>query len=182
MILCMIAAMSENRVIGRDGSIPWRLRDEQQAVKKLTMGHCLLMGRKTWESFGRPLPGRTSIVITRNTDYEIAPEHASCVVLVPSLPAAIDEAKRRGDDLPFVFGGAGLYAEALAYADRLHLTRVHAEIEGDQLFPEFDESAWRLVDESHYAADERNEYAYTMQVFERSTSASLKSGEVTPER
>jgi dihydrofolate reductase len=162
--LSLVVAMSENRVIGRGADIPWKLRDEQQAVKALTMGHCLIMGRKTWESIGRPLPGRTSIVVTRQHGYQIEHER---VVVVRDLDGAIAAARATGDDEAFIFGGAAIYREALPQADRLYLTRVHAEVEGDIEFPEFDESAWRLTEEVAHEADDRNEYAFTRQSYER---------------
>lgn len=160
-----MAAISENRVIGRGAEIPWKLRDEQQALKKLTMGHCLIMGRRTWESIGRPLPGRTSIVVTRQSDYQTG--HGDEVVVVGSLEEAVVAAEHIGDDEAFVFGGAGLYEEALARADHLYLTRVHAEIEGDVYFPEFDEAQWRITNETSHEADARNEHAFTMRRYER---------------
>lgn len=164
MKLSLVAAVAENGVIGRGADIPWRLRDEQQALKALTMGHCLIMGRKTWESIGRPLPGRTSIVVTRQKDY--ATGHDG-VVVVASLDAAVAAAEDTGDEEAFVFGGAALYEEAFARADRLYLTRVHAEIDGDVHFPAFDPADWRVTAETRHAADERNEYAFTTRCYER---------------
>lgn len=164
MKLSVIAAMSENRVIGRGAEIPWKLRDEQLAVKALTMGHCLIMGRKTWESIGRPLPGRTSIVVTSQSDYRV--EHED-VHVVASFDAAVAAAAATGDDEAFVFGGAAVYREALPRADRLYLTCVHALVEGDVVFPEFDASRWRLVAEARHPADERNEHAFTQRSYER---------------
>ncbi len=164
MKLSVVAAVSENRVIGRGGGIPWRLRDEQQAVKSLTTGHCLVMGRKTWESIGRPLPDRTSIVITRQHGYSVPFES---VLVVGDFDAALAAAEALGHEQVFVFGGAAIYELALPRADSLYLTRVHAEIEGDVLFPEFDESAWRIISEIRQEADSRNEYAFTIQHYER---------------
>ena len=133
-------------------------------VKELTMGHSLIMGRKTWESIGRPLPGRKSIVITRQRDYRTQHEE---VVVVGSLDAAIAGAERAGDDEAFVFGGAAIYRDALPRAHRLYLTRVHADVEGDVLFPEFDEAEWRVASEARYPADARNEHAFTWRCYER---------------
>ena len=164
MKLSVVAAVSENRVIGRAGGIPWRLRDEQQAVKSLTTGHCLVMGRKTWESIGRPLPGRTSIVVTRQRGYTVPFES---VRVVGEFDAALAAAEALGCEQVFVFGGAALYELALPRADSLYLTRVHAEIEGDVLFPEFDESAWRVVSETRHEPDSRNEHPFTIQHYER---------------
>jgi len=164
VLVSIVAAMSENRVIGRGGEIPWRLRDEQRAVRELTMGHCLIMGRKTWESVGRALPGRTSIVVTRNPNFSLAIEN---VFVANDFDAALQIARERGDDEAFVFGGEAVYALALPRADRLYLTTVHVETPGDAFFPAFDASAWRLTDQSRHEADERNEHAYTVTRYER---------------
>ena len=164
MKLSITAAVSENGVIGRDAKIPWRLRDEQRAVRELTLGHCLVMGRKTWDSIGRPLPGRTSIVMTRDTSFSI---EAEGIVVVHDFDSALEAARARGDDEAFAFGGEAIYALALPRADTLHLTRVHATVEGDAFFPDFDESEWKLVDESRHEANERNEYAFTIHRYER---------------
>ena len=164
MKLTIVAAVSENGVIGRGSEIPWRLRDEQRALRDLTMGHCLIMGRKTWDSIGRALPGRTSIVVTRDPGFAIDHED---VVVVHDFEAALEAARERGDDEAFVFGGESLYEAALDRADALVLTRVHARVEGDVLFPAFDESRWKLAHEEHHPADDRNEHAYTICRYER---------------
>jgi len=163
MKLSLLAAVSENRVIGRAGELPWRLPDELAYVKRTTLGHTLVMGRKTYESIGRPLPGRTSIVITRNSDYAPHPD----VVVVSDLDAALAAARERGESEVFVFGGEAVYALALPRADRLYLTRVQAEVEGDAFFPELDESEWTLREEEHHPADERHAFAFTFQVLDR---------------
>lgn len=164
MLISIVAAMSENRVIGRGAEIPWRLGDEQRAVRELTMGHCLIMGRKTWDTIERALPGRTSIVVTRNPSFEIDLED---VVVANDFDTAIEIARVRGDDEAFVFGGEALYSLALERADRLYLTTVHAHIEGDVLFPSFDPARWKQVEEVRHEADDRNEYAYTTARYER---------------
>ncbi len=156
--------MSENRVIGRGGEIPWRLRDEQRALRELTMGHCLIMGRKTWDTIDRALPGRTSIVVTRNPSFSV---DQGDVFVANDFDGAITIAREQGHDEAFVFGGEAIYALGLAKADRLYLTTVHAEVEGDAFFPTFDASAWKLVEETHHVADDRNEYAYTLARYER---------------
>jgi dihydrofolate reductase len=163
MRLTLLAALSENRVIGREGALPWRLPDELAHVKRTTMGHTLVMGRKTYESIGRPLPGRTSIVISRNRDYAPHPD----VIVVESLEAALAVARERSESEVFVFGGEAIYALALPRAKRLHLTRVHTELDGDAFFPELDLSGWTLVEEEHHPADERHAFAFTFQVLER---------------
>jgi dihydrofolate reductase len=162
--LSIVAAMSENRVIGRGPDIPWRLPDEQAAVRRLTMGHCLIMGRKTWQTIGRPLPGRTSIVVTRDRDFEAGFDE---VIVVHDFESAVEAARAKGDDEAFVFGGEAIYAAALPRADCLYLTRVHATVEGDAHFPDFDPVEWKLRDEAHHPADDRNEHAFTTQRYER---------------
>ena len=134
--VCLIAALAANRVIGNLNALPWRLPADLKRFKALTMGHPVLMGRKTHESIGRPLPGRRNLVITRNRDFE-AP---GCEV-VHSLEEAI-AACRAADEI-FVIGGAELYREALARADCLEFTEIHAEFEGDATFPEFPMVQWR---------------------------------------
>ena len=162
MKLSVLAAMGENRVIGRKGLLPWRLPDEMRRVKALTMGHCLLMGRKTWDSIGRPLPGRTSIVITRSQSFE-----APGAIVVGDFDAAVAAAREQGDDEAFVFGGAAIYALALPRADRLYLTRVDASPDGDAHFPEFDEAEWELVSREEHAADERHAVAFRFDEYKR---------------
>jgi len=163
MNVSILVAISENGVIGREGKLPWRLPDELKYVKQTTMGHTLLMGRKTYESIGKPLPGRTSIVVSRNPEYQPHPE----VIVVDSFEAGVDTAKARGETEVFVFGGESIYAEALASADRLYLTRVHADIDGDATFPAFDPGDWKLTGESSHEQDDRHAHAFTLQTFDR---------------
>jgi dihydrofolate reductase len=164
MKLSIVAAMSENRVIGRGPEIPWRVRDDQKAVRELTRGHCLVMGRKTWDTIRRPLPGRTSIVLTRDLRFD--PGHPD-VLVAHDFDAALAMAHARGDDEVFAFGGEAIYALALGRADTLHLTTVHVEVEGDAFFPDFDANEWELESESYHEADERNEHAFTTRIYRR---------------
>ena len=136
MLISIVAAMSENRVIGRGAEIPWRLPDEQRAVRQLTMGHCLIMGRKTWEAIGRALPGRTSIVVSRNPNFGVDLES---VFVANDFDAAVTIAREQGDAEAFVFGGEAIYALALPKADRLYLTFIDADFEGDVFFPPWEE-------------------------------------------
>jgi dihydrofolate reductase len=163
MRLSILAAVSENGAIGREGGLPWHLPAELRHVKRLTTGHTLIMGRKTYESIGRPLPERTSIVITRDGDYAAAPG----VIVVSDFEAALSAARARGESEAFVFGGEAVYALALPRADRLYLTRVHARVEGDAFFPALEEAHWKLVDEERHEADERHAHAFTFQTFDR---------------
>lgn len=163
-VLSIIAAVSENNVIGRDGALPWHLSADLKRFKRLTMGHAIVMGRKTWESIGRPLPGRTSIVISRQAD-----RRADGAKVAASLSGALEFARQSGvgHSEVFVIGGAAVYALALSHAERLYLTRVHAIVEGDVAFPTVDWNAWQLLEESHHVADERNDFAHTFQTWFR---------------
>jgi dihydrofolate reductase len=156
MILSIIAALGRNRAIGYQNTLPWRLPADLQRFKRLTLGHHLLMGRKTYESIGRPLPGRTSIIITRQPEF-LAPD---CLI-VHSLAEAIALAQTRGEQEAFVIGGAEIYAQALPQADRLYLTLVDAAPTADAFFPEFDEPEWEKLEAEEFCADEKNPYAMT---------------------
>ena len=139
MIVSLIVAMSENRGIGQRGDIPWHLPSDLKRFKKLTMGHHLIMGRKTWESIGRVLPGRTMVVITRQRDYV-----AEGCVVVYSLDDALQFAKDAGETEAFVAGGGEIYFQAMPYADRMYISRLEKLIEVDTFFPPIDEEKWRL--------------------------------------
>ena len=166
MKLALICAMSENRVIGRDNGLPWHLSEDLKYFRRTTMGNCMIMGRNTWESIGRALPGRTSIVITSNANYQ-----AEGAEVVGSLEQAIERAeslsKSTGSVEAFVIGGAVLYQAALPLADTLHLTRVHAQVEGDTTLHEFDESNWKEISREQYRHDESNQYDYSICVLQR---------------
>lgn len=160
MRLSIIVAMTRNRVIGRGGGLPWRLPADLQRFKRLTMGHPILMGRKTYASIGRNLPGRTSIVITHKADFR-----TDGVLVANSLPDAISLAK--GTDEAFVVGGGEIYSQALPLADRMYLTLVETETDGDAVFPNWDPAQWRVVEESWTPADARNPFAMRFQVLDR---------------
>jgi dihydrofolate reductase len=136
--ITLIVAMAKNRVIGADNRIPWHLPDDLKMFKRLTMGHHIVMGRKTYESIGRLLPGRTTVIVTRQRDYRV-----TGAIIAHSLHDAINAAAR--DDEIFVIGGAELFREALPTADRIHLSLVDAEPEGDTWMPEFDITQWAEV-------------------------------------
>jgi dihydrofolate reductase len=156
----IIAAVASNGVIGRDGGLPWRLSADLKRFKALTMGHHVVIGRRTWESIGRPLPGRTLVVVSRSLD-----KPADGVLAATSLAEALDLAA--GDTEVFVAGGAEIYRLALPLADRIYLTRVHAEVEGDTRFPDLEWTAWHRVGADDQSADERNDYPSTFEVWER---------------
>ena len=162
MTISIIAAVAANGVIGRDNDLPWRQSADLKRLKRLTMGHHMIMGRRTWESVGVPLPGRTIVVITRDPVYRV-PEG---VAVAHTLDEALQLAA--GDSEPFVAGGAGIFAQALQRADRMYLTRIHGEPEGDTFFPEFDDvNEWKLVDSEHYESDGKNQYPYSFLTYER---------------
>ncbi len=161
MKVTIIAAVADNAVIGSQGELPWRLSADLKRFKALTMGHAMIMGRKTFDSVGKALPGRRNIVVTRNRGFA-APE----VVAAPSIESAL--LLVQDDDNVFIAGGAEIYSQALHRADEMLLTRVHAEPEGDATFPEFDDvNEWKLVDSEHFEADEKNQYPYSFLTYRR---------------
>lgn len=162
MKISIIVGRARNGVIGRDGDLPWRLSGDLAQFKRRTMGHHLIMGRKTFESLPGILKGRPHLVLSRDPDYAPAG-----VTRCGSLEQALDLAQAQGDDEAFVIGGAAVYREALGRADRVYLTRVHAEVEGDVTFDELDDGAWVEVEREEFEADARNAYAFSVCVYER---------------
>jgi dihydrofolate reductase len=156
--LSLIVAMARNRVIGAQGQIPWHLPDK--LFKSLTMGHHMIMGRKTWESIGRILPGRTTVVVTRQPGYRVPG-----AIVAHTLEEAIAAAAQ--DPEIFVIGGAELFRMALPLADRLYLTTVDAEIPGDTYMPEIDTGGWREASSRVHQPDEKHPYGYRHAVYER---------------
>jgi dihydrofolate reductase len=152
--------MAKNRVIGVDNKIPWHLPNELRMFKNLTMGHHIIMGRRTYESINRLLPGRTSVVVTRQPDYAVPG-----AIIAHSIEHALDTC--RADDECFVIGGAGLFSETLPLADRLYLTVVDAQPTGDTFMPEFDMSQWRETSSQSFVTDEKHAYPYRFAMYER---------------
>ena len=175
MNISIIAAVSENRVIGREGQLPWNLPADRAFFKRVTIGHAVIMGSRTFESIQRPLPKRTTIVVPRNRKFE-----APGAVVVDSLDAALEVAA--DDDEVFVAGGAELYREALPRADRLYLTVVHACVEGDAFFPEIDFSRWRRLDDVRHEPDDRHAHAFSIRTYAaiRSTRGDRAPGKEDP--
>ncbi|NOX10000.1 MAG: type 3 dihydrofolate reductase [Gammaproteobacteria bacterium] len=161
MKISIVVAMAENSVIGIENRLPWHLPADLAHFKAVTMGKPILMGRKTYESIGRPLPGRTNIVVSRNIELE-AP---GCVV-VDSIEAALAEAQQETPDEIMIIGGAYFYQQMLAAADRIYLTRVHCNIEGDAHFPELG-AEWRECSREDHQADTNNDHDYSFLVLER---------------
>jgi len=159
-VISLIVAVSTNNVIGADGDLPWRLSDDLKRFKAVTMGKPIVMGRKTYESIGRPLPGRQNIVITRQGGFT-----AEGCDVVQSTAEAVEVAE--GADEIMVIGGSQIYAVFLPLAERIYLTRVHTEVEGDVFFPPLDEEEWRESASENYDADALNDYACTVTTLSR---------------
>jgi dihydrofolate reductase len=164
--LALIVAAAENGVIGRDNALPWQLPEDMRYFKRVTMGKPIVMGRNTFESIGKPLPGRTNIVITRNPAFQAA--GVSVVSsLAQALDLAMDVAQRDGVKEVVVIGGAEIYRAALPRADRLYLTEVHANIEGDAVLPAIDWNQWLEVSRERHAAQLPNHFDYSFVCYER---------------
>ena len=164
MPVSLIVAIARNRVIGRDGALPWHLPDELKYFRRITIGKPVVMGRRTYESIGKPLAGRHNIVVTRNPEFR-----AQGCSTATSLDHAI--AIARGEATPevevMILGGADLFAAALPLATRLYLTKVDAAVAGDVFFPDHDATTWRELSREHHAADERHAHAFDLVVLER---------------
>ena len=158
--ISIIVAMARNRVIGAGNKIPWHLPGELKMFKAITMGHHIIMGRNTWESIGRLLPGRTTVIVTRQRDYAVPG-----AIVAASLDDAI--AACGGDDETFVIGGGQLYEAALPLANRIYLTTVNADVAGNTLMPQFDLAQWREHSAQDHAADEKNPYDYRLTIYDR---------------
>lgn len=159
MIISLIAAMDRNQLIGRDNGLPWHLPEDFRHFKAVTLGKPIIMGRKTYESIGKPLPGRKNIVVSRGGFK------ADGVITVPGIEQALMEA---GDaEEVMVVGGANLYQQLIDRADRLYLTLVDGEFEGDAWFPKFSLDEWKIISSRHYTADERNNYSFTINEYVR---------------
>lgn len=159
-MISIIVATSMNDVIGIRGDLPWKLSDDLKRFKQLTMGKPIVMGRLTWESIGRPLPGRQNIVLTRQADF--AADGCDVVASPAEALAAVAEAEEI-----MIIGGGQIYELFLPKASRLYVTRVQASIDGDAFFPGIDETTWQLVDRVPHAADDANEYAFEFRTYER---------------
>ncbi|HEX2474424.1 MAG TPA: dihydrofolate reductase [Lacipirellulaceae bacterium] len=167
MLVSIIAAVAENGVIGRDGKLPWHLSADLRRFKQLTMGHTVIMGRRTWESIGRSLPGRRMIVISRQPDYHV---EVASVDVATSLDGALALARAAGDDEAFIIGGGALYREALPQVDRLYYTAVRADVPGDAYFPDVEWSQWRLIESHEHVANEVNDFATDFEIYHRRAS------------
>jgi len=160
MILSIIVALAENNVVGINNKLPWYLPADLKRLKLITMGHHLVMGRRTYESLGRPLPGRTSVIITHNKDYK-----AEGSIVVSSIKEALEVVKN--DSEPFIFGGGEIFREALPMVKRIYMTKIHHDFNGDTFFSELNEKEWKEVSREDYQPDEKNKYSYSFITLER---------------
>jgi len=162
VIVSLIVAMDERGGIGKGNRLPWRLSADMKRFRELTMGHHIVMGRKTFESIGRALPGRQTVIITRNPELEVK----DCMI-AHSLDEALSLADERAETEVFVCGGAEIYAQSIERADRLYLTEVHTQVEADTFFPAWDQSLWREAQSVYHPADEKNQYPTTFKLLEK---------------
>ncbi|HPF11991.1 MAG TPA: dihydrofolate reductase [Flavobacteriaceae bacterium] len=153
-MITLIAAAGERNELGKDNELVWHLPDDFKRFKQLTTGHCIIMGRKTFESFPKPLPNRTHIVITRNTDYQ-----GEGIIVVASMEEAL--LKAEDDSQPFIIGGGEIYRLGLPFAQKIELTRVHATFEADTFFPEIPEEEWVLESVVRHEKDDRHAHAFS---------------------
>ncbi len=158
-MITIIAAIGKNRELGKNNDLIWHLPNDLKRFKKVTSGHDVIMGRKTFASLGKPLPNRTNIIISRNANYE-----AEGCIVVNSLEAAL---KATTDANPYILGGAQIYAQAINIANKLDLTLVDAELDADVFFPEIDMHIWKETSSEHFEADEKHQYSYSFVTLER---------------
>lgn len=160
-MVTIIAAIGENNALGKDNQLIWHLPADLKRFKKMTLNHVVIMGRKTFESLGKPLPNRTNIIITRDKNYKFE----GCIV-VNSVQDALKKALKE-DENPFILGGAEIYKQAMPFVDRLDLTFVHNKFDADVYFPEINKVAWKEISREDFKADEKNKYDYSFVTFAR---------------
>lgn len=158
-MLSILVAMDSQHLIGKDNKLPWHLPNDLKYFKQVTMGHTIVMGRKTFESIGKPLPGRKNIVITRNKNYH--PDGCRVIHSITKIKEMNDKEEI------FIIGGAEIFKETLPIADRLYITEIHETFEGDTFFPEFNLSDWKLISKEKGIKDEKNRYDYDFCIYER---------------
>ena len=162
MRLSAITAISQNNIIGKNNSLPWHLPADMRFFKKTTMGHPIIMGRKTYESFKKALPGRTNIVVTRQTNYSLTD-----ATVVHSLEEAINEAQKIESEEAFILGGAQIFEQSLPLIERLYLTRIYEAFDGDIEFPEFDVTQWEMTGIEPHEPDDKNKFYYAFQLWNK---------------
>jgi dihydrofolate reductase len=167
MIISLIAAVSQNKVIGKNNDLPWHLPDDMKYFMQTTKGHHVIMGRRNYESIPekfRPLPNRTNVVVSRQSNLSVP----GCW-LVHSVEEALTLARSRAESEVFIIGGAEIYREGMPHATRLYLTEIHGTPEGDTIFPEYDPSAWKEISRKPHGTDERHAYAFDFVIYEKQT-------------
>ena len=162
MKLSLIVAVAENNIIGHNNQLIWHLPNDLKQFRRLTTGHCIIMGRKTFDSIGKPLPNRTSIIISRNPDFKIE----NCIT-VDSLEKAILKAKEIENEEAFIIGGAEIYRLSLPLTDKIYLTEVHSSFEGDAFFPTIDKNVWEETKRENFETDEKHLYKYSFVELEK---------------
>lgn len=162
MTISLVVAASENNAIGKNNQLIWHLPNDLKFFKNTTWGFPVIMGRKSFESVNKPLPGRTNIVITTNPDWK-----AETVIVVNNLKDAIQKAAETNSKQIFIIGGGEIYKQSMDIADSIYITRVHADVEGDTFFPVIDESKWKLTSNQDFEADEKHAYSYSFQIWEK---------------
>jgi dihydrofolate reductase len=168
MTISIIVAIAENNIIGKDNTLIWHLPADMKYFKEKTTGHCIITGRKNYESIPekfRPLPNRTNIIITRQKDY-----HAPGAFIVNTIEDAIEKAKQIGGDEVFIIGGAEIYKQCIHLADTLYITKIHHSFEGDAYFPEINLKIWNQIKNLDFQADEKNKYNYSFGEFKKITN------------
>lgn len=165
MIISLIAAVAENNVIGKDNNLPWHLPTDMKYFRDTTMGHCVIMGRKNYDSIPlkyRPLDGRTNIVVTRQKDFKAE----NCIV-VNSVEDALAVAREKNETEAFVIGGADIYRQTIDIADKVYYTKIHHSFEGDAFFPEIDPAKWKLISKKDVPADAKNKHPFSFCVYQK---------------
>lgn len=163
----LIVAMAQNRVIGRNNKLPWYLPGDLKYFKQATMGKPIIMGRKTWDSIGRPLPGRMNVVISRNPEWQAPAGTMAAKTLPEALTMAEAQAELDGGEEVMIIGGGQIYAEALPMVDRMYVTLVRADVDGDAFFPEVDWAEWEEMGREDFTASDNNPYDYSFVVYQR---------------
>ena len=162
MTISLVVAASENNAIGKNNQLIWHLPNDLKFFKNTTWGFPVIMGRKSFESVNKPLPGRTNIVITTNPDWKV-----ETVIVVKNLKDAIQKAAETNSKQIFIIGGGEIYKQSMDIADSIYITRVHADLEGDTFFPEIDKSKWKLTSNQDFEADEKHAYSYSFQIWKK---------------
>lgn len=165
MIISLIAAVAENNVIGKDNNLPWHLPTDMKYFRDTTLGHCVIMGRKNYDSIPpkyRPFDGRTNIIVTRQKDFK-----AEGCIVVNSVEEGLEEARKKNEPEVFIIGGADIYKQTIDMADKVYYTKIHHSFEGDAFFPVIDPAKWKLISQQDVAADAKNKFPFSFCIYEK---------------